>query len=70
MEGTGKMRRISVQLWSLRKPMQKDIPGTLKRLADMGFKAVEPAGFGEYSALDFKKMCNELDGMRWWRAGL
>lgn len=60
MEGTGKMRRISVQLWSLRKPMQKDIPGTLKRLADMGFKAVEPAGFGEYSALDFKKMCNDL----------
>lgn len=40
--------------------MQKDIPGTLKRLTDISFKAVEPAIFGEYSVMDFKKMCNNL----------
>jgi sugar phosphate isomerase/epimerase len=35
--------RIAVQLYSVRKELEKDISGTLKRIADIGFKAVETA---------------------------
>lgn len=39
------MRPISVQLYTLRDAMQADMPGTLQRLADMGFTHVEPYRF-------------------------
>src|SRR5436190_17063899 len=35
--------KIAVQLYSVRKEMEKDMPGTLKRIADIGFEAVETA---------------------------
>jgi len=35
--------RIAVQLYSVRKELEKDIKGTLKRIADIGFDAVETA---------------------------
>jgi sugar phosphate isomerase/epimerase len=34
---------IAVQLYSVRKEMEKDMKGTLKRIADIGFEAVETA---------------------------
>ena len=39
------MKTLAVQLYSVRQAMAEDVPGTLKRIADIGFKAVEPAGF-------------------------
>ncbi len=54
------MRTISVQLWSLRNETQKNFVTTLEKLAKIGFKAVEPAGFGEFSAKEFKSLCDDL----------
>lgn len=36
---------LSVQLYSVREDAKKDYEGTIRRIADMGFKNVEPAGF-------------------------
>src|SRR4030095_346790 len=35
--------KIAVQLYSVRKEIEKDIRGTLKKIADIGFDAVETA---------------------------
>ena len=46
MDETGiqkKPAKIAVQLYSVRKEIEKDIRGTLKRIADIGFEAVETA---------------------------
>lgn len=44
-EATGQKKpaKIAVQLYSVRKEIEKDIQGTLKRIADIGFEAVETA---------------------------
>ena len=39
--------KIAVQLYSVRKEIEKDIRGTLKRIADIGFEAVETAFWPE-----------------------
>ena len=54
------MKTISVQLWSVREKMAEDVKGTLKTLAKMGFKAVEPAGFYDMPPTDFVAYCNDL----------
>ena len=54
------MKTISVQLWSVRNKMAEDVRGTLKTLANMGFKAVEPAGFYDMPPKDFIAFCNDL----------
>ncbi len=45
---------IAVQLYTLRQETEKDFIGTLKKVADLGYKGVEFAGFGGYSALELK----------------
>ena len=45
-ENTGKIKEtanIAVQLYSVRKEIEKDMRGTLKKIADIGFAAVETA---------------------------
>ena len=37
---------LGIQLWTVRDYMEKDPLGTLKRLAEMGYKYVEHAGYG------------------------
>lgn len=39
--------KLSVQLYTVREAFVKDIPGTLKKIADMGFKYVETAFWPE-----------------------
>lgn len=56
---------FGIQLYSVRDDMKKDPSGTLKKLADMGYKYVEHANyvnrkFYGYSAAEFKKL---LDGL-------
>lgn len=36
---------LSVQLYTVREALAADLPGTLRRIADIGFTAVEPFGF-------------------------
>src|SRR5688572_26659272 len=51
---------ISLQLYTVRGPMAEDPEGTLKRIADMGIRYVEVAGFAGRTASEFKKI---LDGL-------
>jgi sugar phosphate isomerase/epimerase len=50
---------IGLELYSLRNQFPKDIPGTLEKVKQMGFKEVELAGTYGMSNTEFKKM---LDG--------
>ena len=54
---------ISVQLYSAREEMSADLMGTLKQIAEMGYAGVEPAGFYDLSAADFRKAVEDL-GMK------
>lgn len=47
---------IGVQLYSVRDALAKDYPGTLKRVAAIGYREVEAAGFYNHSAADVKSM--------------
>ena len=46
---------IGLQLYSLRNQFPKDVPGTMKKIHDLGIDDVEAAGFYGLSAEDFKK---------------
>jgi len=53
-----------IQLYSVREDMEKDTAGTLKKLAAMGYKYVEAAGYADrkfygYSIPDFKKLLKD-----------
>jgi sugar phosphate isomerase/epimerase len=53
---------LAVQLWSFRNDFKTDVPGTLKRVRELGFTNVELAGYYGMTAKQFRA---ELD-----RAGL
>ncbi|WP_091186662.1 sugar phosphate isomerase/epimerase family protein [Paramicrobacterium humi] len=42
---------LSVQLYTVRELITKDLPGTLQRLADAGFTRVEPFAFTQFEGL-------------------
>src|SRR5690349_18577780 len=59
---------VGVQLYSVRDEMKNDALGTLKQVAEMGYKNVEHAGYSNrkfygYSASEFKKILDDL-GMK------
>jgi sugar phosphate isomerase/epimerase len=47
---------IGLQLYSVREDLAKDYPGTLKRVAAIGYREAEAAGFYNHSATDVKQM--------------
>jgi sugar phosphate isomerase/epimerase len=49
---------ISLQMYTLRDETARDFPGTLRAVADLGYGAVELAGYGGMSAADLRR---ELD---------
>jgi sugar phosphate isomerase/epimerase len=49
---------LAVQLWSFRNDFRKDVPGTLKRVRELGFTYVELAGYYGMTAGQFR---TELD---------
>jgi sugar phosphate isomerase/epimerase len=51
---------FAVQLYTLRNEMAADFAGTLKKVADLGFDAVEFAGFGGLKAIEVKNLIDEL----------
>ena len=53
-------RDLAVQLYSLRQMAEKDFDAVLKTVADIGFKAVEPAGFWNMTPEEFLKRINDL----------
>ena len=54
------MLPIGVQLYSLRELAQKDFVAVLKKVADIGYKLVEPAGFWDIKPTEFKKILDDL----------
>ena len=57
------MLPVGVQLYSLRDYCAKDYYGTLKRVADIGYKLVEPPSFFNVRPSELKKMIDDL-GLR------
>ena len=55
-----KMKPLSVQLYSLRNEAQKDFTAVLKKVADIGYAGVEPAGFWDLTPAEFKKIVTDL----------
>ena len=51
--------KYGIQLYSVKDFMAKDVKETLTEIGKMGYKVVEAAGFFDYSAEDFKKICDE-----------
>ncbi len=56
---------IGLQLYTIRDAMAKDVPGSLKKVSDCGYKYVELAGYSNgkfynYEPADFKKLVNDL----------
>jgi sugar phosphate isomerase/epimerase len=49
------MKQLGLQLYSLRAQFAKDVPGTLDKVRDMGFKNVETAGTYGVAPAEFKK---------------
>ncbi len=54
------MKPISVQLYSLREECKEDFVGVLKRLAETGYKGVEPAGFWGLEPAEVKRIVTDL----------
>src|SRR5690606_33273085 len=50
---------IGLQLYSLRHQFEKDVPGTLAKIREMGFREVEGGGTYGYSMEEFKAMLAE-----------
>lgn len=55
--------QISLQLYTVREHTARDMPGTLRRLADIGYTAVEPAGFGGLTPRELRRVMDDL-GLR------
>lgn len=63
-----KEKFIGLQLYSVRDDMKKDVPGTVAKVGEMGYKFVEAAGYAEgkfygMSLADFKELC-ETSGLQ------
>ncbi len=54
------MRPISIQLYTVREIAAKDFFGTLKQIADIGYKGVEPAGFHGKKPAELRKVLDDL----------
>jgi sugar phosphate isomerase/epimerase len=56
---------VGLQLYTIRDAMEKDVPGSLKKVSDIGYKYLELASYENgkfygYLPGDFKKMVNDL----------
>jgi sugar phosphate isomerase/epimerase len=56
---------VGLQLYTIRDAMTADVPGSLKKVSDLGFKNLELANYTNgkfygYEPLEFKKMVNDL----------
>jgi sugar phosphate isomerase/epimerase len=51
-----KLDRIGIQLYTVRRELTKDVDGTLGRLAEIGYREVEFAGYPEGSAQSLRRI--------------
>jgi sugar phosphate isomerase/epimerase len=55
--------RIGIQLFTLRTTAERDLPGTLKYLSDLGYRNLEVAGLFGRSPAEFRKLVDD-NGLR------
>lgn len=60
MATTSRNRNPGIQLYTIRSEMQKDVPGSLKKIADIGYKEVEFAGYFGHEPAEIRKMVGDL----------
>ncbi len=53
--------QISLQLYTVREETSRDMPDTLRRISEIGYPAVEFAGYGGLSPQDLRKVLDDLD---------
>ncbi|MDA0680635.1 MAG: sugar phosphate isomerase/epimerase [Proteobacteria bacterium] len=59
---TGTNKRLpGIQLYTVRASMAMDVPGTLRAIADIGYREVEFAGYGDHSAQQIRRLLDNLD---------
>lgn len=56
---------VGIQLYTIRDAMAADVPGTLKKVSDIGYKNLELAGYADgkfygYAPAEFRKIVNDL----------
>ena len=51
---------VGIQLWSVREDLQNDFEGTLKKLKEIGYDAVEFAGLFDHSAEEVRDLCKRI----------
>lgn len=51
-----RLDRVGIQLYTLRQAMARDVAGTLGRLAEMGYREVEFAGYFDHAPSDIRGM--------------
>lgn len=51
---------VALQLYSVREDCARDLPGTLKAVAEMGYEGVEFAGYYNRTAQELRKMLDDL----------
>jgi hypothetical protein len=51
---------VGIQLYAVRGVLQNDTLGTLKQLYGIGYREVETAGFGRYTAKEFGQLIKEV----------
>jgi sugar phosphate isomerase/epimerase len=59
MFGKSKKIPLGLQLYSVRAECKKDLPGTIKTVADIGYQGVEFAGYYDYSGKDLRKLLDD-----------
>ena len=52
---------IGLQLFAVRQDCEKDLPGTLDKVAEMGYEGVDFAGYYDYGAAELRKLLDERD---------
>ncbi|MFQ5675496.1 MAG: sugar phosphate isomerase/epimerase family protein [bacterium] len=59
--GSKKLKRIGVQLYTVRTLMKDDFEGTIAKVAQLGYEEVEFAGYYDRKPSDVRKLLDELE---------
>jgi sugar phosphate isomerase/epimerase len=57
---TATRKPLGIQLYTVRAAMEQDLPGTLRRIAEIGYDEVEFAGYFGTAPGEIKRLCTEL----------
>src|SRR3712207_4405229 len=58
--GRGKLSRIGMQLYTVRRELEKDFEGTLRQVAALGYREVEFAGYFKHKPEEVRSLLKRL----------